>query len=678
MYDSTDYLFNKNLFSSYNQGHQINVQQQQLRDIQALIQNGQLTQALETLQREIEQPLTQDETAELLYLQAVCLRLQQNSDQAVKTLEKLLKLVPEHARAYQEQGYNFRLLKNDQQASICFYKASQLNPALLSAWQALLPLYQAAQQSDAERLCQIQIAKLSALPKEILAATDLMHENKLAAADKVCRQYLQQHKHSLPGLQLLADIALKLKAVSEAEFILETCVELAPENAEVQYQLFKIYSKLGKFELALALAKKLSDKAGDNLFYQVAKATAWVGVGELSQAIALYERLIGQDKTNANIHLLLGHACKAQGNIAKSVAAYQAAYQIEPDCGDAYWSLANTKTYGFSQVEIAQMLAGTTSDNVSSTNKIHLHFALGKAYEDLADYAKSFHHYALGNELQRSKLTYSSENHQGFVEHQIEHFSPQLLSSIRGRGKPQGCQDKAPIFIVGLPRAGSTLIEQILASHSLVDGTMELHEILGLAARLSKRQQGLALYPQNLMDIPEPVLAELGQQFMQNTQVYRQGGAYFIDKMPNNFMHIGLIKLILPNAKIIDARREPMACCFSGFKQLFGEGQEFSYSLSDIASYYQNYVKLMDHWQALFPGEILLLQHEDLVNDTENQVRRLLSFCGLEFEKSCLAFHENKRAVKTPSAEQVRQPIYTSGLEQWKHYAPYLDALKFN
>lgn len=645
--------------------------QEQLRNIQKLIQNGQFPQALDELQVQLEQPLAQGEYAEFLYLKAVCLRLQQNNDLALQTLDQLLKLMPEHTRAYQEQGYNFRSLKNQQQASICFYKATRLNPALLSAWHALLPLYQDAQQVEAVRLCQIQIAKLSSLPKEILAATDLMYEGKLAAADQVCRQYLRQHKHALVALQLLADIALKLKTVSEAEFILETCAELAPENAEVQYQLFKIYSKLGKFELALALAEKLSDKAGDNLFYQVAKATAWVGVGELSQAIALYEKLIDQEKTEANVHLLLGHACKTEGNIAKSVAAYQAAYQIEPYCGDAYWSLANTKTYGFSEAEIKQMLAGTNSDNVSSTNKIHLHFALGKAYEDQADYGTSFHHYALGNDLQRSKLTYSSDNHQGFVEHQIKHFSPELLSSKKGKG----CQDASPIFIVGMPRAGSTLIEQILASHSLVDGTMELHEILGLAARLSKRQQGVPLYPQNLAEIPEQVLTELGQQFIQNTQVYRQGAAYFIDKMPNNFMHIGLIKLILPNAKIIDARREPMACCFSGFKQLFGEGQEFSYSLSDIARYYQNYVKLMAHWQGLFPGEILLVQHEDVVNDTDNQVRRLLSFCGLEFEEACLTFYANKRAVKTPSAEQVRQPIYTSGLEQWKHYAPYLSDL---
>jgi tetratricopeptide (TPR) repeat protein len=650
--------------------------QQQLRDIQTLIQKGQFDQALDALQLQMEQPLDQDKKAESLYLKAVCLRLRQSNDLALKTLEQLLKLVPEHGRAHQEQGYNYRSLKNDKQASICFYKASQLNPALLSAWQALLPLYQDAQQADAVRLCQIQISKLTALPKALLAATDLMHEGKLVLADQVCRQYLRQHKHALVALQLLAEIALKLKAVSEAEFILETCVELAPENDEVQYQLFKIYCKLGKFEQALALAEKLSDKASDNLLYQAAKATAWVGVGELSKAIGLYEKLVDQQKKNANIQLLLGHACKSEGNIKKSVGAYQAAYAIEPDYGDAYWSLANTKTYVFSQTEIDQMLMGTTSDNISVTNKIHLHFALGKAHEDLADYATSFHHYALGNELQRSKLSYSSDTHQSYVEHQIKYFSPELLSSVRAKDK--GCQDPSPIFIVGMPRAGSTLIEQILASHSQVDGTMELHEILGLAARLSKRQEGVALYPQNLLEIPEQVLAELGQQFMQNTQVYRQSAAYFIDKMPNNYMHIGLIKLILPKAKIIDARREPMACCFSGFKQLFGDGQEFSYSLTDIASYYQNYVKLMDHWQGLFPGEILLLQHEDVVKDTEKQVRRLLDFCGLEFEKSCLSFYKNKRAVKTPSAEQVRQPIYTSGLEQWKHFAPYLDDLKFS
>jgi DNA-binding SARP family transcriptional activator len=461
------------------------------------------------------------------------------------------------------------------------------------------------------------------------------------------------------------------KAISEAEFILETCIQLSPTNLEAHYQLFKIYSKLGKFAKALALGDILVQQDPNNIFYRVAKATALVGVGDIQKAIDIYQQIVEDNKAESNVYLLLGHAYKTQGNIEQSVRAYQQAYKLERHCGDAYWSLANTKTYQFNAEEIQHMLTGTTSNDVSLKDKVHLHFALGKAYEDEKQYKHSFLHYDLGNKLQSTTLAYSSDNHAQFVQSQISAFTPELATKFAKIGHP----DPAPLFIVGMPRAGSTLLEQILASHSEVDGTMELHEILGLASNLSKKQGSKPVYPHNIDSIPEPYFAQLGQKFIQDTQVYRQNGAYFIDKMPNNYMHIGLIKLILPNAKIVDARREPMACCFSGFKQLFGEGQEFSYSLSDLAQYYKNYVKLMDHWQHVFPNQILQVQHEDVVNDTETQIRRLLDFCGLPFEQACLDFHKNKRAVKTPSAQQVRQPIYRSGLEQWTHFEPYLGEL---
>jgi len=606
------------------------------------------------------------------YLIAVSARLQKRNQQAVDALNSLLALNSQHARAQQELGYNYRALGEGKLASVHFYKATKLNPALLSAWQALLPIYKDANQHEAYALCRKQIDQLSALPKPILAATDLMHDGKIADADLLCRRYLQEHKHSLEGLLLLSEIAMKLKATSEAEFILETCAELAPTSVEAKYELFKVYSKLGKFAKALSIAQALVKNDSDNTFYQLAKATALVGVGSIKEAIDIYQHVIATRKAVANVYLLLGHALKTQGNIAESIAAYQHAYEIEPYCGDAYWSLANTKTYQFSTDEIHTMEIGTKSDEKSTSDRVHLHFALGKAFEDQEHYEKAFFHYDAGNQLQHTIITYSSQKHTQFVQSQITAFTPSLVEKL----SHVGCDDRAPIFIVGMPRAGSTLLEQILASHSQVDGTMELHEILGLAATLSKRQGDRATYPNNIKNIPDHIFAEFGKKFIDETQVYRQGGTYFIDKMPNNYMHIGLIKLILPKAKIIDARRNPMACCFSGFKQLFGEGQEFSYSLHDIGLYYQNYVKLMDHWQSLFPGEILLVQHEEVVNNTQAEIKRILDFCGLPFEQACIDFHRNKRAVKTPSAQQVRQPIYTSGLEQWKHFESYLSELK--
>jgi tetratricopeptide (TPR) repeat protein len=672
---------------------------QTLNTIQQSIQQGNFAQAALDAKSLLASATDAETQTMCWYLLAVSYRLQQAHEDAINALHSLLAIHPQHARGFQELGYNYRALGQGKQASIHFYKATKANPALLSAWQALLPIYKQAGQSEAIALCQTQITQLSALPKPILAATDLLYSGKIAEADIMCRRYLQEHKRSIEGLLLLAEIALELKAISEAEFILETAIELDPARLKVKYHLFRIYSKLGKFAKALALATILTDKDPDNIFYQVAKGTALVGVGALNEAIATYLQIVAKKQVEANVYLLLGHAYKTQGDIKASVSAYQQAYNIDPHCGDAYWSLANTKTYVFSDAEIENMLNGTKHQDISDTNKVHLHFALGKAYEDRPDaspedsahaeqntlgketkisrdpqaqYKEAFTHYAMGNQLQGASLQYSSKNHAQFVQSQINTFTPALVNKL----KHLGHSDAAPIFIVGMPRAGSTLLEQILASHSQVDGTMELHEILGLAATLSKKQHNKPSYPHNLENIPEAYFAQFGEKFIKDTKVYRQGGAYFIDKMPNNYMHIGLIKLILPKAKIIDARREPMACCFSGFKQLFGEGQEFSYSLTDIGLYYQNYIKLMDHWQQLFPDQILLVNHEDMVSDTQAQIRRMLAFCGLEFEQACVDFHKNKRAVKTPSAQQVRQPIYSSGLEQWKHFEPYLQELK--
>jgi tetratricopeptide (TPR) repeat protein len=643
----------------------------ELKRIQQSLQQSKFGDAEQSAVALLNRKIDVEARTQCWYLLAVCRRLQSQHESAIEAAQQLLKINTEHARAHQELGYNYRTLQKGKLASIHFYKATKLNPALLSAWQALLPIYQQADQQEALVLCTNQITHLSGLPKSLLAATDLLYEGNIVEADELCRRYLQENKHSLDGLMLLAEIAVSSKAISEAEFILETCIQLAPTNLEAHYQLFKIYSKLGKFAKALALGDILVQQDSNNIFYRVAKATALVGVGDIQKAIDIYQQIVEDNKAESNVYLFLGHAYKTQGNIEQSVIAYQQAYKLERHCGDAYWSLANTKTYQFNPKEIQHMLTGTTSNDVSLKDKVHLHFALGKAYEDEKQYKHSFLHYDLGNKLQSTTLTYSSDNHAQFVKSQISAFTPELVTKFAKIGHP----DPAPLFIVGMPRAGSTLLEQILASHSKIDGTMELHEILGLASNLSKKQGNKPVYPHNIDSIPESYFAQLGQKFIQDTQVYRQGGAYFIDKMPNNYMHIGLIKLILPNAKIIDARREPMACCFSGFKQLFGEGQEFSYSLSDLAQYYKNYVKLMDHWQHVFPNQILQVQHEDVVNDTETQIRRLLDFCGLPFEQACLDFHKNKRAVKTPSAQQVRQPIYRSGLEQWTHFEPYLGEL---
>jgi hypothetical protein len=345
-----------------------------------------------------------------------------------------------------------------------------------------------------------------------------------------------------------------------------------------------------------------------------------------------------------------------------------------PGFGDAYWSLANLKRYRFEDAEIAGMQAEESGQTIANADRIHLCFALGKAFEDRGDFAESWRYYERGNALQRAESRYAPEVFETNTRLQSEVCTPGFFAAREGWGAP----DPDPIFIVGLPRSGSTLIEQILASHSQVEGTHELADIQRAVHELQGREQDFInpRYPGVLADLTQADFMAMGQRYLEDTQSFRSGRPFFIDKMPNNFRHIGLIKLMLPNARIIDARRDPMSCCFSNLKQLFANGQEFAYSVEDIARYYRTYLDLMRHWDAVLPGTILRVQHEDVVNDIEGSVRRILDYCGLDFEPACVEFHRNQRSVRTPSSEQVRQPIFRDGLDQWRNYQPWLGSLR--
>ncbi|MEG3153706.1 sulfotransferase family protein [Sphingomonas sp. RB1R13] len=378
---------------------------------------------------------------------------------------------------------------------------------------------------------------------------------------------------------------------------------------------------------------------------------------------------------NPTLHLSIGHALKTVGKQAEAIDAYRGAYRVAPDFGDAYWSLANLKTYRFEEAEIEGMREYEAASTTKLVDRYHLCFALGKALEDRGQYAESFDYYERGNRLKREEVRYDWTRIDKEMKLQIEHCTPALFAANQG----SGCRAPDPIFIVGLPRAGSTLLEQILASHSMVEGTMELPNILALAHRIDGRRRigEEARYPANLAELTADELTGFGEAYVRDTAIHRKlGTPHFIDKMPNNFRHIGLISLILPNAKIIDARRDPMSCCFSGFKQLFAEGQEFTYGLEEIGHYYRGYVDLMAHWNDVLPGRVLRVDYADVVGDLETQVRRILDHVGLPFEQACLDFHQSERAVRTPSSEQVRQPIFTSGLDQWQHYDPWLAPLR--
>jgi len=648
-----------------------------LKNIQANIQQSKFTEAINECKTRLEQELSDVDRVELLYLLAVAYRYDDKIDQALETTEIIIKINPNHGRARQERGYNYLAKDQKGHAQIAFNEAVRINPALMASWQQLEKLYQQGSQNTELQIVRSKLNHLQRLPAQLLSVTELLYERKLLKAENLCRHYLQNNKHNIDAMRLLAEIGIELKIYDDAEFLLESCAELAPNDVLARTQYLNLLIRLGKYSKARIQADYLHKIRPHDMQYKISQASILIGLGETEEGVKLYREVLKVNSKLPGVHLQLGHALKAKGDIEKAIIAYQSAYKLKPEFGDAYWSLANTKTYQFTDKEISAIQQLLKNAKLGKDDQAYLNFAVGKACEDRKQYSDAFKYYQQGNDVMKKRSGYYPEYTQQQVEQQIKFCTTELFQE---RGK-LGLELPDPIFIVGLPRAGSTLLEQILASHSQIDGTMELHNILGLSMRLRGRAAKAtpgedSKYPQNLAEIDPSYFKRFGEQFINETRVYREKAPFFIDKMPNNFMHIGLIRLILPNAKIIDARREPMACCFSGFKQLFGEGQDFTYGLEDVGRYYNSYLKMMAHWDKVLPGFILRVQHEDVIADLETQVRRMLDFCGLEFEQSCLEFYKTQRNIKTPSSEQVRQPIYKTSVEQWKNFESHLEPLK--
>ena len=616
------------------------------------------------------------EDVDALYTLAVTQRLQNQWKLALTTIDRILESKPNFGRAYQEVGYNQIALKNYLKAGSAFEKAITADPSLINSWKCLAQLYKDAGNSPQHQRAQEQIEFLNTLPTDLLTVISYLSDDRLLDAERLCKYFLRSNKTHVEGMRLLAEIASRNKVFEDAEFLLDSCIEFEPDHRNARIQYVNVLLKVQKFSKAyeqaeLLLAKYPDDRDTIKSLY----AAACSGIGKSEAAVENYKLLMEQHPENHFFPVSLAHVYKSDGKFDKAVELYQKSYSLKPDHGDAFWSLANTKSYQFTDSEVDQMISAQLADSTSEDDRIQLCFALGKAYEDRRDYENSFQYYDKGNALKKRTAHHHEKPLQFRIDSQIEVCTRELLEAKKGLG----LDAPDPIFIVGLPRAGSTLIEQILSSHSQVDGTMELHNILNLAKRLRGRtddEDGKPRYPKILPEIDDSYFRRFGDQFIDDTRVYRGTAPHFIDKMPNNFFHVGLIKLILPNAKIIDARRHPMACCFSGFKQLFGEGQEFSYSLKDIGNYYRQYVKLMDHWDEVLPGFVLRVEYEDVVDDLDTQVSRILDFCGLPFEEACVHYHKTERSIRTPSAEQVRQPIYKTGLEQWRNFEPWLDPLK--
>lgn len=628
------------------------------------------------------------ENRDLLLIEASALRHLLRLDEALAVLDHLDALQPRFSLMHQERGLCHVARRDAASAVDALLRAVNINPALPMAWRMLEGVYRLSGDAANAALAAQHVATLAALPPQVVRATALFSDGDIAPAETIVRRYLLEHGDHPEAMRLLAKIGIAHEAYEDAEALLAGVIALIPDHSAVRFEYVQALARRHKFAEAEAALAPLMAADPQNLDYRRELSTILVGLGRQEDAVTLYCGMLAElpqtaatpdqapllAASRADLNLWLGHALKTLGQLPEAIAAYRAAAAIRPDFGDAYWSLANLKTYRFDEAEIEAMRAAHDAPATSDEDRVHLAFALGKALEDQGDYAAAWDAYAAGNAGRRASSRYRPEIFETNTREQIHICTPAFFESRKGWGDPA----HDPIFVLGLPRSGSTLIEQILASHSQVEGTQELPQIQRFALDLHGRDPDYdnPRYPASLADMTVDHCRALGERYLAETRVHRSGRPLFIDKMPNNFRHIGLIHLILPNACVIDARREPMACCFSNLKQLFAQGQEFSYSTEDIARYYRTYLELMRHWDRALPGKVLRVCNEDVIDDLEGQVRRLLDHCGLPFELACLSFHETRRAVRTPSSEQVRRPISRDGLDQWRAFEPWLEPLR--
>ncbi|WP_231420342.1 MULTISPECIES: tetratricopeptide repeat-containing sulfotransferase family protein [unclassified Sphingomonas] len=501
---------------------------------------------------------------------------------------------------------------------------------------------------------------------DLMQAALALHDNQLHVAEPLLKAYLKRDPFDARAIRMLAELAGRIGRYKDAETLLRRAVELAPGFTAARANLALVLYRQNRAPEALTLLDAVIADEPDNPGHANLKAAALGRLGGFEDAITLYEKVLHDAPDQPRVWLSYGHMLKTVGRRDDGIAAYRRALSLQPTLGDAWWSLANLKTVRFDDRDIVAMEAALARDDLGDEDRFHLDFALGKAFEDRRDAARSFAHYDAGNTLRRTRISYDADETTAFVDRSIAVLTPALLDARRG----QGCDASDPIFVLGMPRAGSTLIEQILASHSLVEGTTELPDMPAIA-------RGIADYPGAIDTLSATALREIGEEYLRRAAIQRRTERpFFIDKLPNNWAHVPLILLALPNARIIDARRDPLDCCFSNFKQHYARGQTFSYSLDYLGRYYRDYVRLMRHVDTVAPGRVHRVDHEALIDNTEVEVRALLAACGLDYEPACLAFHETDRAVRTASSEQVRRPINRDGFDAWRPYEMWLNPLK--
>lgn len=493
-----------------------------------------------------------------------------------------------------------------------------------------------------------------------------LHDNRLDVAERLLKPHLKEDPFDARAIRMLAELAWRIGRTRDAEHLLRRAIEIAPGFTAARAQLALVLGRMGRPAEALPMLDELFEQDGEEISHLNLKAATIGRLGDFDDAIAIYETVLARAPNQPRVWVSYGHMLKTVGRLEDGIAAYRKAIEFNPNLGEAWFSLANLKTVKFDEADIIAMQAALANQDLRDEDRFHFDFALGKAMHDAGRTEEAFARFSSGNRLRRQSLPYDRAETTAAVDRAIACFSRDALEERSGGG----CQAPDPIFIVSLPRAGSTLVEQILASHSLVEGTSELPDLPALA----RREPG---YPMRVLKMSDQELADIGEEYLSRTAIQRRTDRpFFIDKLPNNWIFAPLIHLVLPNAKIIDARRHPLGCCFSNFRQHFARGQAFSYDLTDLGSYYSDYVRLMAHVDEVMPGRVHRVIYEQMVDDTEAEVRRLLDYCGLEFEPACLSFHETKRAVRTPSSEQVRRPIYRDATEEWQRYEPYLGPLK--
>jgi len=553
-------------------------------------------------------------------------------------------------------------------------RAVAADPRDARAQRALGQALRGLGQAEAAAMAEMAAIRATAHDPAMIGIAEAMLANDLPRAEAALRERLRSQPRDVAAIRLMAELAARIGRLSDSEALLRRALDLAPAFTAARGNLATVLYKQKRFGEAAAVLDEVLAEDPANPANRNLRAAALSHTGDYAEALGIYSELLESFPDHAKLWMSYGHILKTVGRQDESIAAYHRALAIEPHLGEVWWSLANLKTVRFGDDDLAAMEQAIGEPGLSPEHRLHLHFALGKALEERRAFEASYGHYTAGNHLRSKELGYDPAETTALVDATIVRFTPALLAATEGRG----CPAPDPIFILGLPRAGSTLIEQILATHSRIEGTMELPDIPSIAMRESQAAGlGRRHWPEALTALEPARLAELGEEYLERTRVQRKTDKpFFIDKLPNNWAYVGFIAAILPGARIIDARRHPLDCCFSNYKQHFARGQAFTYDLDHIGRYYADYVRAMDHYDRVMPGRVLRVIHEDLLDDPETQVRRLLGYLDVEFEPGCLDFHRNTRAVRTASSEQVRRPINRDGVGQWRPFASWLGPLE--